>query len=60
MIGDILEGKITPEVGNAACNAGSRLLKVIEMNYRYGKEKPDAPRYFSIGSKSSGGKAVKK
>lgn len=33
---DLIEGKITPGVGNAACNAGGKLLKVVEMQARYG------------------------
>lgn len=37
LMSDILEGKITPGVGNAACNAGSKLLKVVEMQARYGQ-----------------------
>lgn len=37
LMSDLLEGKITPGVGNAACNAGSKLLKVVEMQARYGQ-----------------------
>ena len=33
---DIIQGSITPAVGNATCNAGGKLLKVVEMQYRYG------------------------
>ncbi len=33
---DLVEGKVTPNVGNASCNAGGKLLKVIEMEYKYG------------------------
>lgn len=34
---DLIEGKITPGVGNAACNAGGKLLKVVEMQAKYGQ-----------------------
>lgn len=35
---DLIEGKIAPGVGNAVCNAGAKLLKVVEMQYRYGRK----------------------
>lgn len=34
---DLIEGKVTPGVGNAACNAGGKLLKVVEMQAKYGQ-----------------------
>jgi len=34
---DLIEGRISPEVGNAACNAGGKLLKVVEMQMKYGQ-----------------------
>jgi hypothetical protein len=33
---DLIEGKVTPNVGNAACNAGGKLLKVVDMQQKYG------------------------
>lgn len=36
LISDIISRRVTPDVGNAACNAGGKLLKVVEMQYRYG------------------------
>lgn len=36
LISDIVARRVTPEVGNAACNAGGKLLKVVEMQYKYG------------------------
>ena len=36
MMSDLVGGRITPGVGNAACNAGGKLLKVVEMQHRYG------------------------
>lgn len=38
LMGDIIAGRITPKVGNAACNAGGKLLKVVEMQHQYGKQ----------------------
>lgn len=37
LITDIIDGTITPQVGNAAVNAGGKLLKVVEMQYKYGQ-----------------------
>lgn len=36
MMGDLIEGSVTPAVGNAVCKAGGNLLKVIELKYKYG------------------------
>lgn len=37
LMSDLIEGKITPGVGNAACNAGGKLLKMVEMEAKYGQ-----------------------
>ena len=36
LMSDIISGRIPPDVGNAAVNAGGKLLKVVEMQYRFG------------------------
>lgn len=33
---DLIEGAIAPGVGNATCNAGGKLLKVVELQCKYG------------------------
>lgn len=38
VMADLIEGNLTPVAGNAVCNAGGKLLKVVEMNYRYGNQ----------------------
>ena len=43
LMSDIIEGRVTPSVGNAVCNAGGKLLKVVEMEHRYGTEDPGKP-----------------
>ena len=40
LMSDIIEGRITPSVGNATVNAGGKLLKVVEMQHRYGTDGP--------------------
>lgn len=37
---DLIEGRVTPSVGNATCNAGGKLLKVVEMQQKYGTDGP--------------------
>lgn len=38
LMGDIISGRVTPSVGNAACNAGGKLLKIVEMQYKFGTQ----------------------
>jgi hypothetical protein len=42
LMSDLIEGKVTPSIGNATCNAGGKLLKVVEMQYKYGTQGPGA------------------
>jgi len=39
LMSDVLEGSVTPEIANATVNAGGKLLKVVEMQYRYAPPK---------------------
>jgi hypothetical protein len=34
---DLLQGRVTAEVGNAVCNAGGKMLKAVEMSQRFGR-----------------------
>lgn len=36
LMSDVLSGRVMPDVANAACNAGGKLLKVVEMQLKYG------------------------
>lgn len=38
LMSDLATGRVTPQVGNAMCNAGGKLLKVVEMQQRYGTQ----------------------
>lgn len=38
LMSDIIAGRVTPAVGNAACNAGGKLLKIVEMQYKFGTQ----------------------
>lgn len=37
LMADLAEDRISPSLGNAIANAGGKLLKVIEMQLKYGK-----------------------
>jgi phage tail sheath protein FI len=41
LMSDLIEGRVTPQMGNATCNAGGKLLKVVEMQYKYGTQAGD-------------------
>jgi len=36
LMSDVIEGSVTPQVSNAAVNAGGKLLKVVELQLKYG------------------------
>lgn len=44
LMGDLIQGSISAEVGNATCKAGSNLLKVIELQHKYGSSEPATER----------------
>lgn len=37
LLTDTIAGRIDPQVSNAVCNISGKLLKVVELQYRYGK-----------------------
>jgi hypothetical protein len=39
LMSDVIEGAITPDIANATCNAGGKLLKVVEMQYKFAPPK---------------------
>lgn len=41
---DLIDGRVSPSIGNATCNAGGKLLKVVEMQYKYGTQTGDGGR----------------
>jgi len=50
---DVIDGSISPGVLNAAVNAGGKLLKVVEMQYRYGTEKPAREKVLVLAAKAA-------
>ncbi len=41
LMSDLISGRATPQVGNAVCNAGGKLLKIVEMQHQYGTKRQD-------------------
>lgn len=50
LMSDLVEGNISPNTANATVNAGGKLLKVVEMQYRYGSEKSTGTRNLTLAS----------
>jgi hypothetical protein len=49
LMSDLIDGRLTPSVGNAVCNAGGKLLKVVEMQQRWGTQKVEGgPRDLTL------------
>lgn len=48
LMSDLISGTITPNVGNAVCNAGGKLLKVVEMQHKYGTSQPDGTKVMQL------------
>lgn len=37
LLTDTIAGRVQPQTANAACNISDKLLKVVELQYKYGK-----------------------
>jgi hypothetical protein len=42
IMSDVIAGRLTPNMTNAACNAGGKLLKMVDLEYKYGTN-PERP-----------------
>lgn len=41
VMSDLLEDNVMPAIANAVCNAGGKLLKMVELNQKYGQLQVD-------------------
>jgi hypothetical protein len=48
VVHDLLAGSITSSVGNAVCNATGKILKAVELQYKYGKTQPDGSKVLNL------------
>lgn len=37
---DVIKGHVAPDIANASCNAAGKLLKMVELEYKYGRGSP--------------------
>src|SRR4051812_28504212 len=51
MMEDLVEGRIEPDVAQAACKAGAAMLQVVKMQLEYGREESDGTRTLLLGGK---------
>lgn len=60
LMSDVIAARITPQVSNAVCNAGGKMLKVVEMQMRYGSAKePNGERVLHLTPSMSLGEPAK-
>lgn len=48
LMGDLASNRINPNIGNAICNAGGKLLKAVEMQQRYGAQGNDGGKTLQL------------
>ena len=56
MISDVVSGQMTPQQANAACNGGDKIIKMLDLERKYGT-RPDSPRRSMRLALESNGKA---
>jgi len=49
LMSDLLAERVTPRVGTAVCNAGGKLLKVTELQFKYGTPVAGGKQDISLG-----------
>jgi len=52
---DLLAGRVAPNIGNAMCNAGGKMLKAVEMQLRYGKSGNGGAKVLMLSSTGTDG-----
>ena len=48
LMSDLIDGRVAPTIGNATCNAGGKLLKVVEMQIKYGVAGPGQHKVLTL------------
>ena len=48
LMSDLIDGSVTPGVGNATVNAGGKLLKVVEMRLKYGTQHGESEKLLQL------------
>lgn len=50
LMGDVITGAVSPDVTNAACNAGGKLLKMVELEYKFAADAARKERVLPLAS----------
>lgn len=48
LMSDLIEGRVSPNIGNATCKAASQLLRVVELQMKYGTEGKNGKRVLQL------------
>jgi hypothetical protein len=48
LMSDLLAERVSPRVGTAVCNAGGKLLKVVELQFKYGNPDDQGKKDISL------------
>lgn len=48
LMADIADGTVKPSIANAIVNAGSKLLRIMDLERRYGQEDRDGSRKLNL------------
>jgi hypothetical protein len=48
LMSDVISGRVTANVTNAACNAGGKMLKMVDLECRYGTQPEQKRRTMSL------------
>jgi hypothetical protein len=51
MITDLIDGRLAPNVANAVCNAGGKMLKAVELQSKYGTPTTGGARRLFLASR---------
>ena len=51
LMSDLIEGRVAPNIGNAACNAAGKMLRVVELQMRYGTQTDDGTKVLRLAMK---------
>lgn len=52
LMSDLIDGRVSPSIGNATSNAGGKLLKVVEMQFKYGVNGPGQQKVLMLSASS--------
>lgn len=50
LMGDVVSGRLTPAKTNAACNAGGKLLKMVDLQMKYSAVPNAASKFLRLQS----------